>query len=83
MARSSRTGGKRGAATPRKANPIGGRNPKSRSQKALNKKASRTKSSVTDLKKQIEHQARELEEARQQQAASSRVLHIIAHPLAL
>jgi len=77
MARSSRTGGKRGAATPRKANPIGGRNPKSRSQKALNKKASRTKSSVTDLKKQIEHQARELEEARQQQAASSRVLHII------
>ena len=86
MARPSRTGGKRGAATPRKANPTGSRNPKPRSQKAIssNKKASRTKTSTTDLKKQIGHQARELEEARQQQAALSSVLHIIgASPGAL
>src|SRR5262249_50667171 len=47
-------------------------------------KAARAKSSVADLKKQIVRQARELEEARQQQAASSRVLHIIgASPGAL
>jgi transcriptional regulator with GAF, ATPase, and Fis domain len=81
MARPSRTGGKTSAAKTRKASPVKGRNPKTRPQKALktncSRKASRPKPSISDLQKQIERQARELEESRQQQAASSRVLHII------
>src|SRR5882757_8607461 len=79
MARPSRTGGKTSAAKTRKASAVKGRNPKTPAQKTpvSSKKASHTKSLVTDLKMQIERQARELEEARQQQAASSRVLHII------
>ena len=85
MARSAKAGGKRGAAKVRKRSPLKGRHPKTRPQKALStSKASQTKSSITDLKKQIERQARELEKARRQQAASSRVLHIIgASPGAL
>src|SRR5262245_11288764 len=82
MARSSKAGGKRSAGKARKASPEEGRDPKARPQKALktrrSTKASRTKSSITNLKKQLEHQARELEEARQQQAASSEVLQIIS-----
>src|SRR6516162_11372465 len=80
MARPPKAGGKRSSeATTRKASSAKGRNSRTRSQKALSsgKKASRTKSSISDLKKQIDRQARELEEARQQQAASSRVVHII------
>ena len=38
----------------------------------------RVSSSVTDSQKQLEHQARELEEAREQQAATSEVLRVIA-----
>jgi len=64
---------------------ITNRNPsgKTRRQKPLKaerratSKAAKGKSSLANLKKEIERQARELEEARQQQAASSRVLHII------
>jgi hypothetical protein len=80
MARPSRTGGKKSEAKTRKASSAKGGTPKTRSQKApsKSKKASRTKSSVTDLKEQIERQARELEQARQQQAASSEVLQIIS-----
>ena len=80
MARPSRTGGKTSEAKARNASPAKGGAPKTRSQKApsKNKKASRTKSSITDLKDQIERQARELEQARQQQAASSEVLQIIS-----
>ena len=82
MARPSRTGGETKAATQRKAKPVKGRDPKTRPQKALktdrNKKASRTKPSITDLQEQLGRQARELEEARQQQAASSEVLLIIS-----
>src|SRR5215813_10122279 len=80
MARPSRAGGKRSAAKTRKSTAV----TKTLPPKAPSKKAARTKSFLTDLKKQIERQARELEEARQQQAASSRVLHIIgASPGAL
>src|SRR5215813_5407218 len=73
MARPSRAGGKRSAAKTRKSTAV----TKTLPPKAPSKKAARTKSFLTDLKKQIERQARELEEARQQQAASARVLHII------
>jgi class 3 adenylate cyclase/putative methionine-R-sulfoxide reductase with GAF domain len=46
--------------------------------KAERSTASKTANrAVADLQKQLERQARELEEARQQQAASSEVLHII------
>jgi GAF domain-containing protein len=87
MARSSKTDGKRrSAATTRKARSAKSRDPKTQSQKdqSGSKRASRTKPSTTDLKKQIERQARELEEARQERAASSIVLHIIgASPGAL
>ena len=38
----------------------------------------RDSSSVTDSQKQLERQARELEEAREQQAATSEVLRVIA-----
>ena len=82
MARPSKTGGKKSKAKARNASPAKGRNPKTRPQKALktdrSKKASRTKSSITDLKEQTERHARELEQARQQQAASSEVLEIIS-----
>src|SRR5690242_20010087 len=79
MARSSKTGSKAKEAPGRKARPAKGRSPKTRPQKALSnsKTTSRTRSSVSDLRKQIERQAQEIREARQQQAASSRVLHII------
>jgi hypothetical protein len=62
----------------RKASRTTGGNHKTRSQKtsSRSKNASRAKPSNTE-ERQIEHLARELEEARQQQAASSRVLHII------
>src|SRR5215469_11110957 len=81
MARPSRTGGKASATKERKASSAG-RNPTTRPQKALkaerkSKKASPNKSSIADLQKQLERQAQELREARQQQAASSKVLHII------
>jgi two-component system, NtrC family, sensor kinase len=79
MVRPQKAGGKRGsAARTRKASRAKGGNHKTRSQKTSSsrKKASRAKTSITE-KTQIEHLARELEEARQQQAASSRVLHII------
>src|SRR5689334_5802171 len=83
MARSSRTGGKTYAATRRKAGPVKGRNPKTRPVKALKtersgEKTSRTKPSITDLQEQLGRQARELEETRQQQAASCEVLQIIS-----
>ena len=80
MARPARKGGKRSAAKKRKVSPAKDRKSKIWSHKALSsgKKASRTKSSTTDLRKQIARQARELKEARQQQAASSEVLHIIS-----
>jgi len=82
MARSAGAGGKRSAAKARKASPAKGRKPKTRPQKALKsersrKKSSRPKSSIADLRKQLALQAGELEEARRQQAALSRVLHII------
>src|SRR5690348_12212016 len=89
MARPSRTGGKKGAAKKRKASSVKGRTPKTRPPKAVEagrsrKESSRPKSSTTDLQKQLELQAGELEEARRQQAALSRVLHIIgASPGAL
>src|SRR6185369_12719484 len=80
MARPSRTGGKTSRAKARNASAAKGGTPKTRSQKApsKSKKASRTKSSITDLKEQTERHARELEQARQQQAASSEVLEIIS-----
>jgi two-component system, NtrC family, sensor kinase len=83
MARSSRTGGKTYAATRRKAGPVKGRNPKTQPVKALKtersgEKTSRTKPSITDLQEQLGRQARELEETRQQQAASCEVLQIIS-----
>src|SRR5215475_13175858 len=79
MARSSRTGGKTKAAPRRKASAVNGRSPKTRPQKALDnrKTTSRTKSPASDLRKLVERQAQELREARRQQAALSRVLHII------
>jgi len=86
MARSSKAGGRKGAATPSKARTAKGRDPKNRSQKVpgSGKKVSPTKPSIGELRKQIGGQARELEEVRQQQAASSSVLHIIgASPGAL
>ena len=80
MERPSRTGGKRSAAKRRKASPAKDRKSKIRSHKALSsgRKASRTKSSTTDLRKQIERQVRELEEARQQQTATADVLKVIS-----
>jgi GAF domain-containing protein len=82
MARSSRTDDKRSAAKKRKAGTVKSRKRMPR-QKALiaersSKKPSRTKSSITALQKELERQARELEETRQQQAASSEVLQIIS-----
>jgi two-component system NtrC family sensor kinase len=49
-----------------------------KAERSTTSKTARAKSSVADLHKQLERQARELEEARQQQAASSEVLHIIS-----
>jgi GAF domain-containing protein len=79
MARSSKTGGKAKASLRRKGIRVKGPT------KALDSsKTSRPKSSTTDLQKKLELQAGELEEARRQQAALSRVLHIIgASPGAL
>ena len=56
MARPSRTGGKTSRAKARNASAAKGGTPKTRSQKApsKSKKASRTKSSITDLKEQTE-----------------------------
>lgn len=86
MARPQKAGGKRGsAARTQKASRAKGGNYKTRSQKTSgsSKNASRAKPLITE-KRQIERLARELEEVRQQQAASSRVLHIIgASPGAL
>ena len=82
MARLSKTGGKAKATTQRKAGPGTGRKPKTRPQKTLktdgSKKTSQTKPPISDLKMQVERQARELEEALQQQTASSGVLQIIS-----
>ena len=83
MARSSKTGGKTNEGTQRKASHVKGRNPKTRSRKTpkterRSKKPSRTKSSTASLQEQLERQARELEEARRQQAASTEVLQIIS-----
>ena len=81
MERPRKTGGKRRrAATTRKAGRVKGGNPKRQAQKtpSSSKKASRTKSPIANLKKLIERQARELEEARQQQTASSEVLQILS-----
>ena len=49
-----------------------------KAERSTTPKTARAESSVADLQKQLEHQARELEEARQQQAASSGVLQIIS-----
>jgi two-component system, NtrC family, sensor kinase len=79
MARLSRTDGKTKVAAARKARFLRGRKPKPRLRKARtsSKKASQRRSTATYLKKQIERQARELEETRRQLAAAGSVLHVI------
>jgi len=79
MAQSANASGKSSAAATLRAKRAKGRSsnlsPKSPSD---SNRISRSKSSIPDLKKLIAHQARELQEARQQQAASSEVLQIIS-----
>jgi two-component system, NtrC family, sensor kinase len=78
MKRRSKVGGKAGKAGRRKAaTPKGDIVPKAPATPRRRSRAS-FDSSVADLHKRLERQARELEEARQQQAASSEVLHIIS-----
>jgi class 3 adenylate cyclase len=68
----ARKAGRRKAATPKRAiTPKVARDGPSKAARLID-------SSVVDLQKRLERQARELEEARQQQAASSEVLHIIS-----
>jgi signal transduction histidine kinase len=78
MKRRSKVGGKAGKAGRRKAaTPNRAVAPKA-ARDATSKTARLIDSSVADLQKRLERQARELDEARQQQAASSEVLHIIS-----
>jgi GAF domain-containing protein len=78
MKRRSKVGGKAGKAGRRKAAaPKRAIAPKA-ARDATSKTARLIDSSLADLQKRLERQARELEEARQQQAASSEVLHIIS-----
>lgn len=54
------------------------RKPPKAARSTTSRTARRARSSAADLKKQLERRTRELEETRQQQAASSEVLHIIS-----
>ena len=76
MARSSGTSEKKGAAKTRKARPGSGR--KVAAAKRRVSPQSPKSRSVKELKAQLERQARELDEARQQQAATADVLKVIA-----
>jgi GAF domain-containing protein len=71
MARSSRTGGKAGAAKMRKAPSVKGRNPGKTKQRPAPTASRSKRSSRSDLGK-------ELKEAREQQAATAEILKVIA-----